>query len=180
MKRAFVLVFCALVGVGAYAQEKGDVAAGVNVSYGSEISNVGFGVEGQYSITNEIRAELGFDYFLEKDNLKMWDLNLNVQYLFPLGDKFILYPFVGLTYTNWTASWDLGDWLDDEYYEYCEDWYDDDDESGDESEGKFGVNIGCGIQYDLSSKLVLSAELKYQIISDFDQFVVGVGLAYKF
>ena len=171
-----------MMSMSAFAQEKGDVAAGVNVSYGTEISNVGIGVEGQYSITNKIRAELGFDYFLKKDYTKMWDLNLNFQYLFPLGDKFDIYPFVGVTYTNWSLDWDFD--YDDELAEYYEalglSYDDDDDDSGSSSEGKFGVNIGCGIQYDLSEKLVLSAELKYQIISDFDQFVVGVGLAYKF
>ena len=171
MRKVLVIAFCALMSLGAFAQEKGDIAAGVNVSYGTEISSVGFGVEGQYNITNKIRAELGFDYFLEKDNAKMWDLNLNFQYLFPLADKFDIYPFVGLTYTNWTLDW---------YYGYDYDDYFDEIESGSESEGKFGVNIGCGAQYDLSEKLVLSAELKYQIINTFDQFVIGVGLAYKF
>ena len=170
MRKVLVIAFCALMSLGAFAQEKGDIAAGVNVSYGTEISSVGIGVEGQYSITNKIRAELGFDYFLKKDYTKMWDLNLNFQYLFPLGDKFDIYPFVGVTYTNWSLDWDIDDeWA--EYYDY---------DSGSSSEGKFGVNIGCGAQYDLSEKLVLSAELKYQIISDFDQFVIGVGLAYKF
>ena len=169
MRKALVFAFCALMSLGAFAQEKGDIAAGVNVSYGTEISSVGFGVEGQYSITDKIRAELGFDYFLEKDNAKMWDLNLNFQYLFPLGDKFDIYPFAGVTYTNWSIGWYVYDDASGVIYE-----------SGDESEGKFGVNIGCGAQYDLSEKLVLSAELKYQIINTFDQFVIGVGLAYRF
>ncbi|MDO4159270.1 MAG: porin family protein [Prevotellaceae bacterium] len=177
MKKIILMAICAIMSLSTYAQEKGDIAAGVNVSYGSEIKSVGIGVEGQYNITDKIRTELGFDYFLEKDGLKMWDLNLNFHYLIPLSESFKIYPLVGVSYTNWTL--DYGFELDDEWADYMEDLgYDSDDTS--DSEGKFGVNVGCGFQYDLSSKLVLNAEAKYQIISDFDQFVVSVGLAYKF
>lgn len=48
------------------------------------------------------------------------------------------------------------------------------------SESKFGVNLGAGLQYDLTDKLSLNFEAKYQLISDFDQMMFGVGVAYKF
>lgn len=50
----------------------------------------------------------------------------------------------------------------------------------DSNTGKFGVNLGAGVEYAISSNLSVNFELKYQLISDFNQAVFGVGVAYKF
>lgn len=49
-----------------------------------------------------------------------------------------------------------------------------------ESEGKFGINLGFGGQLNLAENWLVSAEVKYQIISDFNQFVPSLSLMYKF
>lgn len=153
MKKIFITMCVALVSVCAFAQ-KGEKAVGVNLSYGTEISNIGIGVKGQYNFTDAIRGEVSFDYFLEKDYLKMWDINVNAHYLFNVAEKIKVYPLVGLTYTNWSAF--------------------------SESSGKFGANLGGGAQYDINEKLSLNLDIKYQLISDFNQAVFGVGATYKF
>lgn len=164
--------------------QKGEMAGGLNLSYGTEISNLGIGVKYQYNVTNPIRLEGSFDYFLEKDGLKMWDINVNAHYLFPVAEKFNVYPLVGLTYANCGVSGDgffdlndNGEWDDDE-----PSLSGDGSESGStsSSEGKFGVNLGAGVQYDITSKIAASFEAKYQIISGFNQLVIGVGAIYKF
>lgn len=197
MKKLFLALCVALVSVSASAQ-KGQTAVGANVSYGTEISNIGFGVKGQYGITDAIRVEAGFDYFLKKDDCKFWNINLNAHYLFPLSDKLKVYPLVGLTYAHASAStgsigefnwggktgWegyvamcnDLGQTPSKEEYE--EDYGALDGSSS--SDSKFGVNLGAGLQYDLSDKWAVNVEAKYQLISDFNQAVFSVGLAYKF
>lgn len=50
----------------------------------------------------------------------------------------------------------------------------------DDSESKIGFNLGAGVEYDLTDKLSIFAEGRYQFVSDFDQAVIGVGLTYKF
>ncbi len=116
----------------------------------------------------------------------MWDMNLNAHYLIPLGDKLKVYPLAGLSFTNWKSDikWEVDDdfgddYFDDDYFD-DDDFDDDDDDLGSWSESKFGLNVGGGLQYDLTDKLIFNAEAKYQFISDFDQFVFSVGLAYKF
>lgn len=174
MRKLFLALLVALVSVSASAQ-KGQTAVGANMSYGTEISNIGFGVKGQYGITDAIRVEAGFDYFLKKDACTFWNINLNAHYLFPLSDKLKVYPLVGLTYAHTSVdfgSYDLPSW--DEYSdEYGAD-------GGSSSDSKIGVNLGAGLQYDLSDKWAVNVEVKYQLISDFNQAVFGVGLAYKF
>lgn len=176
MKKLLFTFFAVLTSLYASAQVKGDKAIGLNVSYGTEISNVGIGVKGQYNLTDAIRAEAAFDYFLKKDGLGMWDINLNAHYLFSVASKVKVYPLVGLTYTNW--NYDDGNLLEGLETLYGYDEYDDSDDSG--STGKIGVNLGGGVSYDIADKLVLNAEIKYQLISDFNQAVFSVGVAYRF
>ena len=99
MKKLFLMLCVALVSVGAFAQ-KGEQRVGLNLNYGTEISNVGLGAKYQYGITDAIRIEGSLDYFFKKDGASMWDINVNAHYLFPFAEKFAVYPLVGLTYTN--------------------------------------------------------------------------------
>lgn len=176
-----------IASVGSAFAQKGEMAGGLNLSYGTEISNLGIGVKYQYNVTNPIRLEGSFDYFLEKDGLKMWDINVNAHYLFPVADKFNVYPLVGLTYANCGVGGASGGGFLD--YDGDEEWDADEpslsgdgSESGSSStsEGKFGVNLGAGVQYDITDKIAASFEAKYQIISGFNQLVIGVGAIYKF
>ena len=41
-------------------------------------------------------------------------------------------------------------------------------------------NLGAGAEFDLNSQWMINFEIKYQIISDFDQGVFNIGVAYKF
>ncbi len=180
MKKLFLTLCVALIGTAAYAQ-KGETAIGVNVGYGTEISNLGIGVKSQCGLTDAIRLEAGFDYFFEKDNLSMWDININAHYLIPLADKIKFYPIVGVTYTNWKVDFkefDIFDKIASSYYNPTGSTLMTD--GGSKSEGKFGVNLGGGVQYDINDKWSVNFEVKYQLISDFNQAVFGLGLAYKF
>lgn len=177
MKKLFVLMSFIALGMSSVFAQKGEKAVGVNLGYGTEISNLGIGAKFQYGITDAIRAEASFDYFLKKDLASMWDINVNAHYLFPIADKFKVYPLVGLTYTNWKldgSDVDL-DFGDEETGEY-------EDEVSTESSntGKFGVNLGAGAEYAITDRLNVNFEVKYQLISDFNQAVFGIGVAYKF
>ena len=163
MKKVLLSMCLALVALGASAQ-KGDKFVGANVSYNNEVSNVGIGVKGQYFFTDKLRGEASADYFLKKDGLSMWDINANVHYLFNVADKFKVYPLAGVGYTNWKVSFD-----DDEVL----------GEGGSSSTGKIAINLGGGAQYELSEKMVINAELKYQIIDNYNSLVFGVGVAFK-
>ena len=171
MKKLFLTLTVALVSLCSYAQ-KGEKAVGINLSYGTEISNIGIGVKGQYNFTDAIRAEASFDYFLKKDGLKMWDINVNAHYLFPVSNKIKVYPLVGVTYSNWSTTYTA--------YSYPSSTGQETSEEVSSSTGKFGVNLGGGASYDITDNLVLNAEVKYQLISNFNQAVFGIGIAYKF
>ena len=153
----FSMMFCIM---GSAFAQKGIQAAGVHLSYGTEISSIGLGVKYQYNITDNIRLEPSINYFFENKGLDMFDFNANAHYLFPVQNNVRLYPLAGLTFTKWSE--DLGN-------------------SGAEiSLSRFGFNLGGGAEFDITDELMMNFEIKYQLISDLDQAVFNIGIAYMF
>lgn len=153
-----------LVSIGAFAQ-KGEKNVGAHVLYGTDAKNIGLGVKYQQNITDIIRLEAVGDYYLKTDGFTMFDVNVNGHYLFPLSDKVTAYPLVGINYTHWKQDWEV------EYDGIEMDF-------GGFKDSSIGLNIGGGIQYKLTDKIRIGAELKYQTISGASTAVIGAGITY--
>ena len=162
MKKLLLLVCAAVMSLSASAQA-GDKALGAQLVFGSETNNIGLGVKGQYYFTDQLRGEASVDYFFKNKGISMWDINANVHYLFNVANKVKVYPLAGLGYTNWSYK-----------LEY------DNVTLAKGTDGRLAVNLGGGAEYELTKDLSVNAELKYQIISHYNQLVLGVGVAYKF
>jgi len=162
MKKLLLLVCAAVMSLSASAQA-GDKALGAQLVFGSETNNIGLGVKGQYYFTDQLRGEASVDYFFKNKGVSMWDINANVHYLFDVANKVKVYPLAGLGYTNWSYKYEFPGLPVVEG-----------------SDGRLAVNLGGGAEYELTKDLSVNAELKYQIISHYNQLVLGVGVAYKF
>ena len=162
MKKLLLLVCAAVMSLSASAQA-GDKALGAQLVFGSETNNIGLGVKGQYYFTDQLRGEVSVDYFFKNKGVSMWDINANVHYLIDVADKFKVYPLAGLGYTNWSYKYEFPGLPVVEG-----------------SDGRLAVNLGGGAEYELTKDLSVNAELKYQIISNYNQLVLGVGVACKF
>ncbi len=166
MKRILIILLAVVCfsAINAEAQEKGQMAAGVNFNLGTGYdggySNYGIGAKFQYSLTDNIRIEPAFTYHFEKDYLSMWDLFANVHYLFGMAnDKLNLYPLAGVGVLGAKASV-LG---------YSA------------STTNFGLNLGGGAEYKLSDNIALGAEVKYAIVGDgYSHLGVQIGATYSF
>ena len=156
MKKLIVLFSMMFFIMGSAFAQKGIQSAGVHLSYGTEIESFGIGVKYQYNITDNIRLEPSMNYFFENNGVDMFDLNANAPYLFPMASNIRVYPLAGLTF----ASWDAGKGVD--------------------NITRLGVNLGGGAEFDIADNLMLNFELKYQFVSDLDQAVFNVGIAYMF
>ncbi len=166
----------ALTGLCATAQEKGDMAVGVNLGAapclesGVSVTNFQIGAKFQYNISNPFRVEAAFDYGFKNKGIDMFDLAANVHYLIGLGEKFKLYPIVGVGFAHAKASASIDFEYDDEDYNY----------EVSASVNKFMFNAGLGAEYPVSDKLSIGAEIKYQYIQDFSRLPISVGVTYKF
>ena len=160
MKKLIVLFSMMVCIIGSAFAQKGIQAAGVHSSYGTEISSIGLGVKYQYNITDNIRLEPSINYFFENDGVDMFDLNATAHYLFPVQNNVRFYPLAGLTYATWRA--DFGH------------------DGAEITHNKFGMNLGGGAEFDISDELMVNFELKYQLVSDYNQAIFSLGIAYMF
>ena len=187
MKKLILIVGIALLSVCSVSAEEGDMAAGIDLSYGSEANSLGIGAEFQYGISDVIRGELSFDYFIQNDGMSMWNIDLAGHYLFDLDDNVTVYPLLGLTFVR--VNYDLGSLPGSDF----DDGYVEDEEWGSlgrsissrgvsisAGESKLGVVFGGGVDYSLTESVSLGAELKYSLVNTYDQLVLSVGAKYKF
>jgi outer membrane protein X len=162
MKKILTLVCAMMLGIGfANAQvHKGETAAGLNLVYGSEIENLGLGARFQYGILDQLRAEVGFNYFFEKNHMSWWDVNINAHYLLGLwNEQLYIYPLAGMNYTMVDFKGEL-------------------DDKGEQNH--VGLNLGAGIEYEINDHFGVNFEYRHTIIRKVDQGVFGLGINYKF
>jgi outer membrane protein X len=164
-RAAIIMIAAVTMSVTVNAQEKGDLAAGVNlaVGMGDSFTNYGIGAKLQYNVMNPLRLEGSFTYFLKKDYLTMWDLSVNGHWLFPVADKITIYPLAGLSLLGSKVNIDLGEWG-----------------GGSASSSDFGVNLGGGIDFKLSDKIFLNVEAKYKLSDTWNRFIASAGVGYRF
>ena len=162
MKKILTLVCALMLGIGfAQAQvHQGETAVGLNLVYGSEIESLGIGPRFQYGILDQLRAEVGLNYFFEHNHMSWWDVNINAHYLVGLwNERLFIYPLAGLNYTMVDYKGDLN-------------------EKG--VENHVGVSLGAGVEYELTEHFGVNLEYRHTIIRKVDQGVIGLGLNYKF
>ena len=161
MKKFIVLFSMMFFIMGSAFAQKGIQAAGVHLSYGTEIESFGIGLKYQYNITDNIRLEPSMNYFFENNDIDQFDINANAHYLFPMASNVRVYPLAGLTFARWSFPQLIGGKF-----------------SNDAT--RLGINIGGGAEMDITDKLMLNFELKYQLVNDFDQAIFNLGIAYMF
>ena len=154
MKKLFISFVIALISISAFAQS-GTKAVGGHLVFAENNKNLGIGVKGQYSFTNHLRGQASFNYYLKSNDVTLWDLNLDAHYLFNVAKKVNVYPLAGVTYSHWSHD------------------------NLDLSDGNIGINLGGGAEFELNSKWNLGAELKFQIINNYNQLVLSLGVGYK-
>ena len=160
-KVAIIAIAAVTMSVAVQAQQKGDMAVGGNlvIGVGDSYTNVGLGPKFLFNVTDPIRLEGSFTYFLKKDYLSMWDLSVNGHYLFPVADQITVYPLAGLGVFG--SKWDLGIY-------------------GNYSNSDVCVNLGGGVDIKLTDQLFLNGELKYKIVNNWNRLLLSAGVAYKF
>ena len=166
MKKLFLVAAFAMVSAFASAQ----FAVGVHTLYGTDVANLGIGVRARYDINDQFRADGNFNYYFKKNGLEFWDINANLHYLFNITDRFAAYPLGGLGYVNASRSYDFPEYIGGKLVTTRRT----------ETDGRLGVNLGGGVDFQLTDDLYLNGEVKYQIASGYNQAVMSAGIVYKF
>ena len=162
MKKIFTFVCLLMLGVGVSNAQvhQGETAAGITLSYGSEIESLGLGARFQYGILDQLRAEVGFNGFFEHNHTSCWEVNINAHYLLNLRhEQLYIYPIAGLNYTMVDFKGELNP-------------------KGEENH--VGLNLGAGLEYEITEHFGVNFEYRHTIIRKVDQGVFSLGVNYKF
>ncbi len=155
--RKFLLSLMCVVSAFCIARaDSGDIAIGVQMGHGSKHNQIGLGAKVQVGFTDELRLEPSFNYFFRQDHVATWDVDLNLHYMFDVADSFSIYPLAGIFVSNWD-------------YEHIND-----------SDTRFGANLGGGAEYAITDVVSLTGELKYMLTGDYRQLVTSLGVTFKF
>ena len=168
MKKLFLTLCVALFSVGAFAQEKGDMAVGASFNYNTDASMVGIGARYQYFIIDNLRADGEFAYYFKKDNVSMMTFLASANYLFNITDQFAVYPLAGL-------GVGIGKVDAVEVHIPGVGTVKSDSSTNSDFIGQFGA----GAQYFFTDKFGVNCEAKYQFGSG-GTFVLAAGILYKF
>lgn len=138
------------------------------LGYGSEIKTLGLGVNAEFPIMENLTIAPNFTYFLPKEESSIvkttiFELNANANYYFLNDDTFGVYGLAGLNYTSVKVK------VEDHGFGFG---------GASSSDGKIGLNIGGGANFNLGKSWTPFAELKY-VLSDFDQLVLSAGVKFN-
>ena len=152
MKKLFLTLCVALFSVGAFAQEKGDMAVGATLNYNFDAESLGFGARYQYFFLDNIRGDVQVDVY-PKSGVTLIDAIASAHYLIPVADQISVFPLAGLGFAAATSD---GHTVSD-----------------------FIGQVGGGAQYFFTEKIGATAEAKYQF-GNGGAFVLSAGILYKF
>ena len=161
MKKLIVMLMLTLFSIGAYAQtQQGQSSFGFNLGYNfNDVGNATIGIDYRYCVTDAFRLTPSITHFVKNDGLNAWAIDMNAHYVFKLSEMFGFYPLAGLSLSFW--NWDAGHGLS-------------------HNETRLGANIGLGGEVYATDNLSIGLEVKYNIIKDFDQAMLGVRVGYSF
>lgn len=152
MKKVFLAACLALASVSAFAQDKGKISVGGNLSFLTDASNFGLGGKVRYGLTDQIRLEGGLNYYLPSDHVSAFEFTANAHYVFQLAPQWSVYPLAGLGYYSSRYSY----------------------RGFSSTAGEFLLNFGGGASYQLNSRLSLGAEVRYLLVDGYDTPALGL------
>lgn len=156
MKKLLLLVALVAFSFSTYAQT-GSKSALIKAGYQTKAKRIGLGLEGRYSVTDNIRVAPDVTVFFPKDHLLGMDINVNAHYLLPLQEGFSFYPLAGIAMIN---------------NHYSNDGFS-------VSTTDFGFNLGAGAEYNLCPTNYVNVEFKYTFTDrDFAVFMLGYGIRF--
>ena len=154
MKKLFLTLCVALFSVGAFAQEKGEMAVGGSLNFNTDASMFGIGARYQYFIIDNLRADGEFTYYFKKDGVSMFTFLASANYLIPIADQFAVYPIAGLGVAH-SGAGDFG-----------------------VSSTDFIGQAGAGAQYFFTDKVGANFDAKVQF-GHGTAFVIAAGIIFK-
>ena len=149
-KLGVVLAFmvCMMAAVDSSAQK-----IGVMLGYGTEVEELGIGVNGEFNINDKVSISPSFIYWFPKDPLSWWEFNANANYYFTTAGSADFYGLAGINLFGYNVE-------------------------GGDGESEVGLNLGAGVNFNIGKNWEPFTELKF-VIGDADQLGLFFGAKFK-
>ncbi|SDI08527.1 outer membrane protein [Winogradskyella thalassocola] len=158
-------LFSITFSIGAFAQTETKI--GALIGYGTEIENIGIGANAEFPIMEKLTISPSFIYYLPKDEsgikINWFEVNANANYYFLDEENIDVYGIAGLNYSSIKVKYENSFGLGGDFSS---------------SDGRIGLNLGAGANFNIGSSITPFAELKYVII-DGGQLVVAAGVKFN-
>ena len=138
---------CMMAAVDSSAQK-----IGVMLGYGTEVEELGLGINGEFSINEKVSISPSFVYWFPEDPISWWEFNANVNYYFTKAGSADFYGLAGINLFGYK--------------------YDGDGQS------EVGLNLGAGANFNIGKNWEPFTELKF-VIGDADQLGLFFGAKFK-
>ncbi|MDR7128964.1 outer membrane protein X [Algoriphagus sp. 4150] len=142
---------------------------GGQLIYGTNINSLGVGAIAEFPIAEKMIISPSFSFYFPKDETivktSAFEINGNLNYMLLQEGAIHLYGLGGLNYTQMKVKTDLSIIGGTSDFSV--------------SEGRIGLNLGAGVNFDLGKNLLPFAEIKY-VLSDFDRLVLAGGIKFNF
>ncbi len=149
MKKLLFTAIITILMTGMFNNAKAQFSVGPGLGFATDISSLGISANVGYEINEKWAASGAFTYFLEKEYVKWSALDFNANYnLTEIENIGALYGIGGINVTM--VKIDIPG-LNELFG------------SGSTSSSNFGLNLGAGLNIDLSDKMTLAPELAYTI-----------------
>lgn len=162
MKKTILFLILALASICVSEARDWEKAFGAKFIYASKFDNLGIGIDYQWDVTKNIRINPEVDFFFKNHNFSNWQVNLNAHYATTLFSDIRLYPIAGISYSRWTYKIAEGSGS------YVENF------------NRIGCNLGGGVEYNPNETVGFKLEICAQLIKNFTQCTIGLGVNYKF
>lgn len=145
---ALAFIVCMMAAVDSSAQK-----IGVMLGYGTEVEELGIGINGEFNINDKFSIAPSFVYWFPEDPLSWWEFNANVNYYFTKAGSADFYGLAGLNLFGYKVE-------------------------GGDGESEVGLNLGVGANFDIGKSWEPFTELKF-VIGDADQLGIFFGVKFK-
>jgi len=137
------------------------------LAYGTEIKNIGIGANAEFPIIEKLTISPSFIYYLPKEEgpikINWFEINANANYYFLDEDTIDVYGIAGLNYTSVKVKADNDTGFGGDFSV---------------SDGRVGLNLGGGANFNIGSSITPFAELKYVLIDE-GQLVIAGGVKFN-
>lgn len=103
MKKVFLSTLM-LITTFCLSAQKGKNSLQLNGGYGSKIESIGGGVQFNLAMSKKMEFAPSINQFAKKDGISVKEINLDLHYLIPIGEKVKVYPLFGFSLAEWSET----------------------------------------------------------------------------